>query len=347
MKKVLYYLAAIGLIINYVNCYSKVYAQTHEKRETPEFIFPAACHYGQDCWAVNYVDVEAEEGEHAAKDFKCGPKTYDGHKGTDFALGSIAQMREGINVLAAAAGKILRVRDGENDLLKNNEELEVIKESNKECGNGILIDHENGLQTMYCHLKKNSIVVKPNQSIKAGQKIAQIGQSGLAEFPHLHFGVFQDGGVVDPYTGALNTEGCGQKKDAMWHIGLPMKYEPVAIFNGGFSNTPPDIKAIERGDDVNPTTLSLNSAALVFWVGFYNVEAGDDVVLDIYDPDGQLFNTHTQTVSKTRARQYYYTGRKIGQIQLKKGIYKGIIKFSRSGKGLAVSKIKEFRITIE
>ena len=347
MKKALFYIAVIGFAINYANSYIRVYAKSHENHITSQFIFPAACHYGQDCWAVNYVDVDPEEGQNSASDFKCGSKTYDGHKGTDFALGSISHMREGVNVLAAAAGTVLRVRDGHSDTLKSKEELEAIKEAKRECGNGILIDHGDGLQTMYCHLKEGSIEVKPRQKIRAGQKIAQIGQSGFAEFPHLHFGVFQDGKVVDPYTGALNTQKCGQKKDPMWHIGLPMKYEPVAMFNGGFRSKSPDFKAIERGDNVNPDTLPLNSAAFVFWVGFYNIEAGDKIVLDIYDPDGQKFNTHRQVVTKTRTRQYYYTGRKIGQVQLKKGVYKARVKFNRSVKNQAISKIKEFHVMVE
>ncbi|MCK5384412.1 MAG: M23 family metallopeptidase [Alphaproteobacteria bacterium] len=345
MKKAPYIIISISLLLSYVNFYSKVYAQSHEKQETPQFIFPAACHYGLDCWAVNYVDVDPNEDK--ASDFKCGSKTYNEHKGTDFALGSVSQMREGVDVLAAAPGKIKRVRDGQSDSLKSEEELESIRQDKKECGNGVLIDHGNELQTMYCHLKKGSVIVKPHQKVKAGQKIAQIGQSGVTEFPHLHFSVLWKGVVVDPYTGALNTEGCGQKKKSMWHIGLPMKYEPVAIFNSGFRNKAPDFKAIERGDDVNPDILPLNSAAFIFWVGFYNVEKGDEVSLEIYDPDGQIFGSRKQIVEKTRARQYYFTGRKIGRVQLKKGTYKGIVKFSRSGKGQAVSKIKEFRVMVE
>ena len=331
--------------MSYVNSYSKVYAQSHEKREAPQFVFPAACHYGNDCWAVNYVDMDPDEGK--ASDFKCGPKTYDDHKGTDFALGSVAQMREGVNVLAAAAGEVKRVRDGQSDALKSEDDLESIRQSKKECGNGVLIDHGDSLQTMYCHLKNGSVVVKPGQKVSAGEEIAQIGQSGDAEFPHLHFGVFWKGGVADPYTGVLSTEGCGKKKESMWHLGLPMKYEPVAIFNGGFRSNVPDFKTIERGNDENPEVLPVKSAAFVFWVGFYNVEEGDKIGLDIYGPDGQVFDTRTQVVEKTRARQYYYTGRKIGRVQLKKGTYKGVVKFARARKGVAVSKVKEFPVKVE
>ena len=309
-----------------------------------KFIFPAGCTYGQDCWAVNYVDMAPGD---AVQDFKCGPKSYDGHKGTDFALGSVTQMRAGVNVLAAADGRVLRVRDGERDHLKTEEEIAALKEDTKECGNGILIDHGNGLQTIYCHLKKDSVVVAPKQRVRAGEKIAQIGQSGLAEFPHLHFGVMWEGGVVDPYTGMLNIKGCGQVKDSLWHVGLPLNYEPVVIFDGGFRSKVPDFEAIKRGEE-NPDTLSLGSAAFVFWVGFYNVEQGDRVMLGVTDPDGGIFVERHETVGKNRARQYYFTGRKIGKVQLKSGVYSGYAKIERAGPngGSKIIAEKEFDVHV-
>ncbi len=309
--------------------------------ENKKFIFPVGCTYGEDCWAVNYVDVDVEDGR---QDFKCNQKTYDGHKGTDFALGSIAQMRAGVDVLAAASGKVLRVRDGESDTLKTRDEMEGLKERKKECGNGVLIDHGDGLQTIYCHLKKGSVVVEADQRVKAGESIAQVGQSGMAEFPHLHFGVIWEGGIVDPYTGALNTEGCNAFKESMWHIGLPIDYEPVAIFDGGFRSTVPDFEIIKRGE-ANPPTLSLKSAAFVFWVGFYNVEKDDVIDLVIVDPDGQAFTRQQKIVKKNRARQFYYTGRKIGRVQLKSGVYKGVVRLTRTG-GEGISREKTFTVKV-
>lgn len=354
MKIIIISTALIGLLVCYVNCYSKSYAQSHEKREshdkshkTPQFIFPAGCSYGRDCWAVNYVDVDPAEGIRAVKDFKCNAKSYDGHKGVDFALSSVAQMNAGVDVFAASAGRVLKVRDGESDSLKTQEELENIKEARRDCGNAVLIDHGNGLQSIYCHLKKGSVAVKPKQKVKAGEKIAQIGQSGVAEFPHLHFGVTWEGGVVDPYTGMLNTEGCGQIKQSMWHLGLPMEYEPVVIFDGGFRAKSPDFTAIQRGEQ-HPLSISLSSAAFVFWTGLYNVEKGDEVVLNVLDPDGQGFVSRKQIVENNRARQYYFTGRKIGRVQLKRGTYKGFIRLIRKqDAGLPITREKEFEIKVK
>jgi murein DD-endopeptidase MepM/ murein hydrolase activator NlpD len=40
---------------------------------------------------------------------------------------------------------------------------------------------------MYAHLKKGSVMVKAGDTVKAGQKIAEVGNSGNAPFSHLHY----------------------------------------------------------------------------------------------------------------------------------------------------------------
>ena len=54
-------------------------------------------------------------------------------------------------------------------------------------GNLVVIQHEGGLVTVYAHNLKN--LVKKGQSVRAGQKIALVGDSGKASGPHLHFEV--------------------------------------------------------------------------------------------------------------------------------------------------------------
>lgn len=304
----------IGSFVIFLACFSKF-----SFAETPQLLFPVACSLGQDCWSVNYVDVDPVEG--AVKDFKCGPKSYEGHKGTDFALRSLADVEAGVDVLAAADGTVLRFRDGEEDSLKTQQQMEEIKAQTKECGNGVFLDHGNGLRTIYCHLKKGSLVVKRGQKVKAGQKLAQVGQSGFSEFPHLHFGVVWEGGVIDPYTGLLNTDGCGREKESLWALGLPMEYEGGAIFDAGFRASKPDFEAIKKGEK-NPETLSSASSAFVFWAAFYGLRAGDEVHLKVTNEQGQVFIERIISHEKDRARQYYYTGRRLSE-GLPAGEYRG------------------------
>lgn len=59
-------------------------------------------------------------------------------------------------------------------------------------GNYLVIDHGNGEFSVYGHLKQHSVRVKPGQRVRQGDLVAQVGASGSAMFPHLHYEL-QDG----------------------------------------------------------------------------------------------------------------------------------------------------------
>ena len=63
-------------------------------------------------------------------------------------------------------------------------------------GNATVIDHGKGLATLYGHQSK--ILVSEGQEVKRGQVIGQVGATGFATGPHLHFEVRIDGTPVDP-----------------------------------------------------------------------------------------------------------------------------------------------------
>lgn len=63
-------------------------------------------------------------------------------------------------------------------------------------GQYVLIDHGNGLSTLYAH--NSSLVVSVGQSVSKGQVIAYSGETGNATGPHVHFEVRKNGVRVNP-----------------------------------------------------------------------------------------------------------------------------------------------------
>jgi murein DD-endopeptidase MepM/ murein hydrolase activator NlpD len=58
---------------------------------------------------------------------------------------------------------------------------------NNYYGNLIVIEHPDGLYTLYAHLSK--ILVEQGQNVASGDPIGEVGQTGVAIGPHLHFEV--------------------------------------------------------------------------------------------------------------------------------------------------------------
>ncbi len=310
----------------------------------PQLIFPVECTEGKDCWIVNYVDVDPTSN--AVKDFHCGPRSYDNHKGTDIAIRDWVAMEDGVNVLAAAEGTVLRLRDGVKDKILSREQLDSLLKSNMACGNGVFIEHGDGWQTIYCHLKKNSIVVKKNETVKAGQKIGQVGHSGYVEFPHLHMGVMFNDTTIDPYTGLSNQEACGHSGQSIWSTDQLSDYRHVSIYATGFEDSIPIYDQIKK-DATSQVQLSRNIPALTFWAIIFGVIENDQIHMEIRDPRGQIFAERNITQKKTRTRQYYYVGKKNTRSDIKEGKYKGVITLSRklpNGKVLKWEKINEFNL---
>ncbi len=65
-----------------------------------------------------------------------------------------------------------------------------------EFGYVAIIDHGDGLETVYCHNEK--LVVGVGDRVRLGDTISFLGTTGRSSAPHLHFEVRQDGYAVDP-----------------------------------------------------------------------------------------------------------------------------------------------------
>ena len=268
-----------------------------------KFGIPIDCTLGQDCFIMHYQDLDSSPSE---VDFGCGRQTYDGHKGTDFAIADETAMAKGVAVKAVAAGKVLRVRDGEPDRRVVDQTTKDAVED-KECGNGVVIDHGNGWETQYCHLRQDSVVAKPDTEVEKGTVLGMVGQSGLASFPHVHLSVRHQGKPVDPFSGPVREQGCQVEKTSLWE--QPLSYVPTGLIRAGFALEPPQMDDIWKGRFAE-TTLSKDAPALIFWTQTYGVLEGDIQQMKLSDPNGNVIANDQRTLEKPSRVWLSFVGKK-------------------------------------
>lgn len=102
---------------------------------------------------------------------------YDGHNGYDFGISYQPVLAAGSGTVSYAGWNGSSESDG--------------------YGQMILIDHHNGYVTLYGHLSQ--LGVKTGDRVSAGQEIGISGSTGRSTGPHLHFSVFHNCQVTDPY----------------------------------------------------------------------------------------------------------------------------------------------------
>lgn len=284
------------------------------------FGLPLDCDLGRTCEIQNYVDRDPGPG---AKDYRCSSRTYEAHSGTDFRLLDMRAQKAGVAVLAAADGKVLRIRDGVPDISVR----EAGTAQGQECGNGLVIEHADGLSTQYCHMARGSLVVKPGMSVKAGAKLGLVGLSGNTEYPHLHFTVRRGAAVIDPFapdaTGGSNP--CGGGK-SLW--GTSPAYKAGEVLNAGFSAEPVSLTTVEAG--VAPPTGS--SSALIAYVRAIGLQAGDQQSLSLHAPNGAILaKTDTPPLPRDQAQRLLYVGKPRPATGWGKGRYEAVYRVTRKG----------------
>jgi len=92
---------------------------------------------------------------------------------------------EGTPVLAALDGKVIFV--------KNDSNIGGVEQKYEDDGNYIEILHDNDEISEYEHLLYHSAKVKVGDTVLTGQTIAEVGNTGWSECPHLHFMVYPKG----------------------------------------------------------------------------------------------------------------------------------------------------------
>jgi murein DD-endopeptidase MepM/ murein hydrolase activator NlpD len=134
-----------------------------------------------------WVDAVANEDEQETMTFP----VLEGHLGRGFGhtrRGALASRRHlGVDIGAPEGSPILAVRGG------------LVAYSDNGVtgyGNIVILLHRDGYSTLYAHCRRT--LVFAGQRVERGQPIAEVGQTGFAPAPHLHFEWRQRGWARDP-----------------------------------------------------------------------------------------------------------------------------------------------------
>lgn len=98
----------------------------------------------------------------------------------------IYKLHTGVDISAPIGANFIAANDG----------IVLKAEMTAAYGNMVMIDHGGGISTLYAH--GSEILVQVGQTVKKGEPILKVGNTGYSTGPHAHFEVRKDGIPVDP-----------------------------------------------------------------------------------------------------------------------------------------------------
>jgi len=304
----------------------------------PVLEFPLACEPGRTCLVQHYVDRDPGPG---TRDYRCGPQTYEKHNGIDIRVPDMAAERRGVAVLAAAPGKVARLRDGVADISIRAPGAPSV--ANQECGNGVVVDHGNGWETQYCHMAKGSLSVKVGDAVQAGTPLGKVGLSGNTEFPHLHITVRHGGQIVDPFAPDMSDPAACKPQTSMWSAKAlaGMAYRSGQVLNAGFAGGAVTMASVE---DAQVPPPGGQAPYLVAYARAIGLLQGDVVELELKGPGGaNLASNRLPPLDRWKAQQILFVGKKRPPAGWPPGVYGADYRVLRDGK-VAVSRHFEMRL---
>lgn len=127
--------------------------------------------------------VIGSKDEIISSDYKTRNPEYPTHKGIDL----ISISGKDLSIIAIEGGKVVSAVDG----ISGHDEYNT-------CGNFVKIKHANGKFTRYLHMLKDSVCVKVGDTVKKGDKLGIMGNTGYSFGKHLHFDVLDGTTFEDP-----------------------------------------------------------------------------------------------------------------------------------------------------
>ena len=291
---------------------------------------PIACEIGKTCWVQQYPDHDPSAG---FTDYRCGSQTYNGHDGTDIRVLDSTSL---IDVIAAAPGTVKAVRDGVADhLMLTPEDREQV--GNRECGTGVVIDHDGGWETQYCHMRQGSLAVKSGDRVETGTRLGRVGYSGMAAFPHVHLTVRKDGKSLDPFSNPDDGTACGAVRNSLWtdEAAAALTYARGQLLRTGFATRKVEMAELETGE-LSDEAIGVNFPALVVYGWAINL-AKDDVITLQLKGSGRVLAENSIKLDRPKAQYLLFTGKQRPAGGWTKGEYYGYIEV-RNGTELRLSR---------
>lgn len=296
--------------------------------QAPSLSLPIDCTFEEICIVQQYPDTDPGP---EARDYRCGPLSYEGHGGTDIRARTWRQMEAGIPVLAAAPGVVRALRDGMEDIPLYRIGRDAIEGRN--AGNVVILRHGDGWETAYAHMRKGSLRVREGEHVQRGQVLGLMGLSGETEFPHLHFSLRRDGREIDPFTGRPLGQGCGHSQaGGYWteEAAQSLSYRGGGPLDGGFYDR--QVESLEAAEgDLSDFAAERESSALVFWALSWGIRAGDEESIRFTGPSGQVLAEAREILPETKIRWLRFVGRRKPPGGWPAGVYRGEYEIRREG----------------
>jgi murein DD-endopeptidase MepM/ murein hydrolase activator NlpD len=230
-------------------------------------------------------------------DYNSGTRTYDGHRGTDYALYPFNWNKVDageVQVIAAAPGTIL----GNSNVDPTDHNC---SSSSSDAWNYVALVHADGRMTIYGHMRYNSLTSKGiGQTVTQGEYLGTVASSGNSSGPHLHFevrvGSFSSAEWIDPYAGP------NSQPESLWTNQRP--YFDSSVNKLATHSAPPSTP-----DPCLPSTTNLQDSFTtprnIYFYTYYRDYQGALVTqLNIYRPDGSTF----QSWQDVPADNTFYSG---------------------------------------
>jgi murein DD-endopeptidase MepM/ murein hydrolase activator NlpD len=221
-------------------------------------------------------------------DYNGGTRTYDTHRGTDYALSPFRwnKLDAGeVQVVAAADGTLINKVNG--DPTDHNCNV-----SSNDTWNYVALLHADGRLTIYGHMRYNSLTSKGvGATVVQGEYLGTAASSGDSSGPHLHFemryGSFSTAEWMDPYAGP------NSQPASVWANQPP--YYDSAINKLATHASPPSTP-----NPCQPSILNLQNSftplSNIYLYAYYRDYQGTlSTQLKLYRPDGSVYKSWEYT----------------------------------------------------